>query len=782
MLLDNADSVATWVGELTGSWLDSCIELQVLITSILPTGMEGEVRVEIGPLEAADAVALYLERAHRAWADRTFSESEKPAVEELVVRLDRIPLAIELAAARVRVLPPRALLSRFEERLELLRSATPGRHGSLLGALTLTWELLHSREKTILSRASIFEGGFTYEAATEILDEDASKVEILDLLDGLRSKCLLQLDDSEPPRFQLFESVKKFADRELQRSGLQNETVRRHSAYFLSNSERHVERIEGPDGLDSIRWLKTERENLVAIHLRSIDLDPALAARAGLALAPVMFLEGQPPSETHLVETTLDAARRSGDPNLIIRALANRANMITPHGRIEAALAGVEEALALSRRVGNREREGHLLVHAASLYVRKGEIDPAAPLLELALEIGRAESEPLIEGIALMAQGTRELARLVLDDAERLYDQSLEIFRRHGFVRREGAALTWIAGVWTSQGRFREARRALHEALILSRQMESRTYEGNTLMNLGGVDLAAGRLDEAESYSIKSLAIHREMGNRHGEGIVIGQLGVIALERGDVELADSRLIQAESILKECGVKGFHAALLPFVAVMEARVGRLAEARRSLKEARDYFLSVNDQGSLSAANIVEGTLEVATARILASSQRNEAEALVERARSRLVAASSQESGNVGDLSKAIRLLRQDLDLWAAGSREPGPQAPAMGLRVGSAGAWFEVAGNERVDLRRRSALRRMFDALADKRLSSPGVGLDPNDLFELGWPGVQLHPEVAMKRVYLGIWALRNLGLTNVLLHQTDGYLLDPKLPLLRQNE
>jgi len=782
LILDNIDSVASQIGEVLGGWLDLCVELQMLATSIVPIGLLGEVRVEVGPLEAQDAIELYLERAHRAWAGRTFTEAEAEVVAELVGRLDRIPLAIELAAARVRVLPPRTLLSRFGERFELLRTSTPGRQGSLIQALTLTWELLDEREKTFLARASVFEGGFTYESATRILDGNASEIEVLDLLDGLRSKALLQIDESDPPRFELFESVQEYARRELHRLGGYEESVRLHSEYFVEHGERHLEDLEGERSMEAFRWIRAERGNLTAVHLRNFAGKPGLAARAGLVLAPVVLIEGHRPSESVLADSTVDAARRSGDPSLLIEALSCHASAITPAGRADEALATLEEALDLARSIGDRQEEGNLLVRKASLHVRRGEPDDAIPLLDLATRIGREERAPLIEGMALMARGSGALGRQALDEAESLYNQALELFRQHGFVRRQGMVLTWVAGVWNSQGRFREARRALQEALAVSRQMESRSYEANTLMNLGQIDLAAGLLDEAEEFSNQALSLHRQIGDRTSEGIVLGHLGVIALERGELERAERRLLEAEGILRECGVKSIHAELLPFLAVMEARRGRLKEARRSLQEAGSYFSSVGDRISLDRSALVEGILEIAEARLLEHADPAAGDALIAKARKRLADASHKELGPSGNMSTTLRLLEQDLDFWASGLRESGLQPPENSLLVGTDAGWFQLAGSPKVDLRRRVAMRRVFGALVEKRLSAPGCGTDPHELFEVGWPGLDLDPDVATKRVYLGIWALRDLGLSEVLLHQTDGYLLDPKLPLLRRHE
>ena len=782
LVLDNLDSVAAEVGPLLGSWLDRCPQLQLVTTSIVPIEVDGEVRIELGPLEASDAIALYLERAHRAWAGRSFPEAERSAVEELVGRLDRIPLAIELAAARIRVLPPRALLSRFGERFELLRSSsTKGRHGSLVEALTLTWELLPKREQAILARASVFEGGFTYDAATAILDEDAELAEMLDVLDGLRSKALLQFEETDPPRFSLFESVREFARRELAQSGLEAETVRRHAAYFVELGEKHARDFEGPKVLSAISWLKAERENLITAHLRNREANPSLSARAGIVLAPILSLEGHSPTELKLLEGTLRAARASKEPKLLTKALEYWSYAIVPHGRVDEALAAVDEGLALADRVGDREAEGHLLVCSASVRLRLGELDIVIEQLDRAIAISREEGLPYLEGAALMTRASAT-ARFDQPLAEKFFTEALAILRHHEFLRQEAIALNWAAGTWTTQGRFREARRALHDALATFRRMGNRFLEAGALMSLGGVALAAGILDESEAHSLESLALQREIGNLRGEGLVCGNLGFVALERGDLALAERRLVDAVGILKETGDRHYHAAVLPFLAVLEARVGRSTEARQSLAEARAYFEGVGDRASVFVTELLEGSVELAEARSLPVTRLQEAEALVARARARLEEATPARLGTADCRFEAVRLLEQDLERWRAGSREIAVDVSNEGLKISAEAGWFETPDGRRVDMRRRVAIRRILAALAEQRLDAPGEGLTPFQLFEIGWPGEQLHPEGATRRVYLGIWTLRDLGLGEVLLNQTDGYLLDPNVPLHRPKD
>ena len=771
LVLDNLDPVTEKAGALLGLWLDRCPELRMLATSILPSRVEGEVRFELGPLEPLDAVNLYLERAHRAWAGRSFSDADQPMVEELVGRLDRIPLAIELAAARVRVLPPRALLSRFGERLDLLRSDEPGRQGSLLEALALTWELLSKEEQEILARASVFEGGFTFDAAAAILREGL-QVEMLDVLDGLRSKALLQIDESEPPRFTLYESVQAFAHRELERSGSVALIRDAHARYFLETGEATAERLEGPDSLHALGWLKAERENLVAVHGRYQEKRPEFTVRAGLVLAPLLVMEGH---GIQLLETTVQAARAFGDPTLLARSLGFRAVAISPLGRADEGLIDLEEALALVREVGNLEEEGQLLVRLGSVHLRRNQIEAAVEPLQLAIRIGRELNAPLLEGSALMTLGAGEHTRRNMEVAEQLFNQAIFLLRRHGFERRESLALSWLAGVWTSQGRLHEARHALLDALGNARKTGNRVYEGNVLVNFGALALAGGLLDEAERSSMEALEIQREVGDLRAQGIATGNLGILALERGDLELAEARLTSSLGILGECGAHRLYNSILPFLAVVQAASGRLGQGRRTMDEAIAAARSADDLANLTAAELLEGLILLSEARVVAPTQPEEAAEMRRTVRERLARSTGPGAPKTGSSFEAIRLLERALE-------EDGDDHDRPSLEIGRDAAYFELAEGGRVDLRRRTSLRRMLEALAQRRLDAPGQGLAAHELFAAGWPGVEIEAEAAMRRVYINVWILRDLGLSNVLLHQTDGYLLDPQTPLLRRSE
>jgi len=783
LVLDNLDDVADRIGELLGRWIDSCPQLQILATSIVPLGLDGEISFDLGPLDLVDATALYLERARRAWPARSFSAEEEPTIRELVGRLDRIPLAIELAAARVQVCPPRALLSQLDERFELLRSEGKGRHGSLLEALTLTWGYLSAQEKAALARASIFEGGFTYEAACQVLGDDAAGVGTLELLSDLRSKALLQIEESSPPRFSLFESIKDFAAKELLRTGDHQETLRRHAAYFVEHGAAQAADLDGPRAMEASAWLHVESENLLAVLHRNLLTSPLVAANAGLAISALALAnEGYVPSTFHLVETTLDAARRSGDPVLLARALGNHAKTIMDV-REDEALAELEEGLALARAAAAPAVEGELLIRLALSSWARRDLEQTSTLIDRAVAIGREERVPQIEARALLGRAAIAREAGAFDEVEQTNTRILAILRRHGFLRFEALALVWMGSFWIWQGRFRAARRALHDAVEKCRtQLVDRLAEANALTNLGALELAAGNLEEARRRSLEALAIQRELGNRSGEGLALGNLGNIALESDDLKLAEEYLVESISLHEEASSRRYQAAVLPFLAVVEMRMGRAMEARRSLDEALAFFREIDDQPSLAAAELLEGALELEEARRLPPTRIDETEPLVRHARQRLEAARRQGVELKGAMFEAIRLLEKDLKNWEAGSRESEEKRQVEGLRVGPKAEWFQLPGQERVELRRRVALRRLLDALATRRLTAPGIAFSPHELFERGWPNVKIQPESAMSRLYLAVWKLRALGLTHVLLNQTDGYLLDPEVPLLRPSE
>ena len=304
LVLDNFEQVlegAPLVGEL----LDACPKLKVLATSRIPLRLYGEKEYPVPPLALPDptvlpplevltqyeAVRLFVERAKAVKGDFEVTNESAPAVAEICARLDGLPLAIELAAARVRLLPPQKMLQRLGNRMKLLKGGArdlPTRQQTLRGAIDWSHDLLEEDEKTLFGRLSVFAGGRTLEAMEEICDPEGD----LDALEGVESlvgKSLLKQEEGSggEPRFVMLETVHEYAREKLKESGWAEETKRLHASYFLAMAEEAEPELRGPREQEWMDRLEAEHDNRLALALRGCHpplLPPLvdLPSRSGL--------------------------------------------------------------------------------------------------------------------------------------------------------------------------------------------------------------------------------------------------------------------------------------------------------------------------------------------------------------------------------------------------------------------------------------------------------------------------------------------------------------------
>jgi predicted ATPase len=769
LVLDNAEHAAAALAGLLEGWLERAPEARFLVTSLCRLGLQAETIYELPPLGLEEAVELYEERAGRlgeAIADRE-------AVEELVERLDRLPLAIELAAARARVLRPRQLLARLADRFAVLKdSSKHGRYESLSDAIRCSFELLAPVEATALAECGVFAGGFTLEAAEAVLDLeglDGPVAPVVDLLEALRDKSLLFLDDGDPPRFRLLESVRAYARRELARTGRLAAAERRHALHFIAVGE-------GPSdgGLDDgrLRRVGAEASELLAAHRRHLDREPALAARAALALNPVVALRGPPTSEAGLLDHAVAAARRCRDSLLLARTLRARALVRSRHGRVPEALADADEALRLAREAGARLLELHVRTEQGRILAFGGDLGRASEHLTRAIAGLAGLDQPFLEGYARNLLGIVEEARGNLEACASAFEAAQACFRRFGSKRFEAVALMNLGVTRHVQLRLEDARSLVGRSLELFRAIDDRACEADALLNRGCIELTAGDLARAEETLRGSLALERRFGNRRFEALALGRLGIVALERGEWHAARQELQETLAILREVGEGRYHPMFLVFFAAAEALLGLEAEARADFARSREEFGALGDPGNLVTQDVLEGFLSLAAGDAGASRARLETPAIA--------------GARAADAAIARRLLAAALARHEAPvapvAVAAAPAAPADALRLGPDAAWFAAPGAEPYDLRGRGPARRILRALVEQRLLAPGVGLPLERIFTLGWPGEQALPRAAAARVYVAIRALRTAGLGDRLRRQADGYLLDPELAVARTRE
>ncbi|NUP12811.1 MAG: tetratricopeptide repeat protein [Polyangiaceae bacterium] len=786
LVLDDCEGVAEELGPVVQQWLDAAPGVQVLVTSRARLGVETEHVIEVGPLPIDDAVALLETRSRAARRDRRRQGIPEDVARRLVERLDCLPLAIELAASRMAVLPPQKLLERLDQRAdEMLRAGAMGgadsrRPASLAAAIEASWRLLGPAERATLSQCAAFSGSFTLEAAEAVV-LGCDVVE--GALGSLHERSLIERIELDglggEVRFRPWTSVRAFALRQLEAAGEREQTEARVDAFVVRACEHLVDALTGPDALEMEQRLELERDQLVATHRRTIEHEPALGARAGLVLAELSSLRGVSGTDVH--EATLRAAAASGDTALLIRSSVAFAVAGARLGATDGPRKVLDDAVAIAA-----EHDAGAL-HALTLFARGRFRAQRGAFDEADADLARAESllvdrrDPHLAACVKNVQGCVAEIRGDFDAAVRAFEAARVTFRLAGSERMEAAVLNNLGVVREAEGRREDSRRLYEAALERSTRSGNRTIEADTRMNLGSWHLGVGELERADEYLRQALVLQRRLGNRRFEGLTLGNLAILAHARGELRAARDLYQEGLATLRECGEARFVAMTLPFAAAAEASLGLLHEARADFEAARRA-----PPGMAPSFSIVVDTLEAFL--ILAEARGAEPhlrEVAERRAAERLelARAAQARTGAAGELGSALRLLSKALATsHSPPSQEPSAQTGASGtLVVGAGQRWFVLADGERVDLSRRGPLRLILRALAEHRQDAPGMGVASSDLFAAGWPGQRALPHAAANRVYSAIATLRRLGLDSVIARNDDGYLIEPTIMVERRS-
>ncbi|WP_373046890.1 ATP-binding protein [Vulgatibacter sp.] len=729
LVLDNFEQLPPAADKLVAAWADA--GPRILVTTRRRLATDAAHALVLAPLSLqraeagwSDAAALLAARA-AFFAGRPFDTApEREAIEQLAAGLDGLPLALELAAARLRLLSPAQLLDKLSARFRLLRrpDGSLGR-SDLHESLGASFSMLGEEERGALAALSVFRGGFTLEAAEAVLGDDGA-VWPLDHLQSLLDHSVLLIDDDPlEKRYRLLVCVREYAAQEGDAALLAG-AARRHAQHTVEAAGKHL--AADP------RRLLLERENLVAVVERAavVGADHALRA-ADLLTAPPCRL----PYAT--VERYLDLALAAGgDERLRCRALVRRGTIRRFLARLDEADADLQAAAEIARAVGDR------------------------PLLAEALAgLGHNASAH-----AAYPETRRYLAAAAEADPD---------------PRHEGRALVMLANSYCNEDEHDHAEALFRQALPVTRRGDEDHWHAMALLGLGVLRLEVGAVEEARSLVTEALPIFRRLASEHWEGVAIGFLARCSQERGELAQALARYAEGLVPIEKAGVRRAEAvARLHFAsALLEA--GMPADAAGQLRRAHGLTRSTcaDHEGFVLA-------LLAAAARMLGDE--GEADRLFARAGEALgrykrpiwrAALEVLQGGTppadlaaCSDVRLACRIAAKLPQHLAATTAPP--------LVVAADGSFFEAPGaGGRVPLHRRKAIRGVLRALVRHRQEKPGVAVELPLLIEAGWPGERIVVHAAADRVYAAIATLRRLGLRGVLLQQDEGYLLDPDQPI-----
>ncbi|MGK3959238.1 tetratricopeptide repeat protein [Sorangium sp. So ce118] len=769
LVLDNLEHVIEAAAPALDAWVRAAPELRFLVTSRERTRLPGEVSYELGPLdlpaegssERSAAVALFLDRAaaHRASAPPPPPDGERLAdVAALVRRLEGIPLAIELAAAREGVLGVRGLLARLGSRLDLLAGAGRGREArqaTLRGAIEWSWDLLDDRERRALARCSVFRGPFTLEAAAAVLAEpDAAAI---DRVEALRDKSLLR---AAPPgsdgatRFALYEGVRELAAEKLAERGEREGAAERHAAFYLAAGEAAAADFERRGALDALNRIAGDLEELLAVAEGALAAAAEGAQGAGrraaaeralralCAVEPVLSTRGPFGAQLEPLDRALAAAEQlAADPLVVARALAARGRARRLRGQAEAALEDLGRARGQAAALGAEALLSGIVADLGVLHHGRREMERAREHYEQALALHRALGDRRAEGRALGNLGALHHDERREGEAAAYYERAIAIAAEIGDGRLEGIFSTNAGLLEQERGAPAQARRRYERAAAILGEVGDLRLLAITLGNLGALHHEEGRLAEARACHGRAVALLREVGDRRSEAIALCRLGAALASLEEVE----------------------------------------EARRALVPAERLLAQLGDEPDVELARVAWGFVDLALAQAARRAGRgDEAAAHAAAARRRIARAREGAEGAPSSASRSddVRLLLRILERSLAALGLPEARAEGERELLLTKGARFvRPPGSGWHDLRERHAARRLLLALTEQQRCAPGRGLSLAALKEAGWPGERILPEAAANRIYVAMNQLRKLGMKPWLRRDAEGYSLDPALPV-----
>lgn len=627
ILLDNCEHLVDACASLATAILTACPSVAIVATSRETLGIEGEVAfrvpsltlpeetapARIDALSQYEAVALFIDRAARARPNFRVSNENAPGVAEICHRLDGIPLAIELAAARVRMLSIDQICSGLTDVFHLLaggsRTALP-RQQTLLASVDWSYGLLSEEERILLHRLSIFAGGFGLDAAEAVCAGGAiDPYGVLELLSSLMDRSLVQADEmGDEIRYRLLETIRQYARRKLAESKEASEARARHLGYYADLAERAAPELQGPDSIEWLSRLDTEIDNIrAALDWSAVSND----GEVGLRLCAAIFFywdvrglsrEGRDRFETLLMQPETDpilrakslyghgancmflhdwdAARRSGEEVRSIGRDLGDERLIGLGAYIEGAAARwagdwargrslLEEAIDIGLRFDDAPvRVGALWAVASGLAFNEGDFGAAREAFQELLDVARGSSNQIWVASALAQFAGVELFLGHLRDIEQMAKEAIPILEQAGWGERRGMVHQYAGGARVLAGDYPGARAHLDEALLLAVSVQSPTLAKVQIWR-ALLHLATGELERAAEESdsgLRVVAACRIAAVSAYNFLVSAEIG---LERRDFDRVEAMIAEVEGILDQLD----HHLVRGWLSVVKGKLAR-----------------------------------------------------------------------------------------------------------------------------------------------------------------------------------------------------------------
>jgi predicted ATPase/class 3 adenylate cyclase len=604
LLLDNFEHLRDAAPQIQ-HLIQSAPELVVLVTSREPLRLRVEREFPVDPLPLpgevtsisvedaleAPAVRLFVERAQARKPSFALDDVNVADVVAICRRLDGLPLAIELAAARVRILTPAALLARLDQRLSFLTGGArdlPERQQTLRAAIAWSYDLLVPPERALFARLAVFAGGCTLEAAEAVCSASGGlSLDLLDGIDSLVQKSLLRQEEGPggDPRFTMLETIREFAQERLNELPEADALRQAHADTLLALAE-NVDRDDLSEEVELLNRLEADHANFrQAIAYYRSQGAASLAQRVRLVAALAHFWR----TRGHLTEGRREleeAIAAEGDipPAQCAPAIKGAALLAEAQGDLDGAERLNEQVLALLSETGDLAGVADSLTGLGVIARQRGDLKTARSRHQEALEAWRRAGDAAGTAGALLDLG---LIRQLEGDyvgAEPALKESLRLFRDLGDELGEAHALHYLGLLATATASLPEAIQWFGESLRLWHAMTNRQMIATDFSNLGEAHHLSGALDEAERLYREALALFEALGDPRGQGFVLGQVGLLTLDRGNPKEARELLRESLRLLWCAGLRGSAADALQALAEAAWRLGEMDVATMLLQTA------------------------------------------------------------------------------------------------------------------------------------------------------------------------------------------------------
>ena len=572
LLLDNFEQLVVAAPVVSGL-LTAAPQLKVLVTSRIALNLRGEHEFPVPPLvlpssvgeeslehlTGNESVRLFVDRATAAQPGFALTSGNAAAVAEICRQLDGLPLGIELAAARVKILPPHAILARLSDRLKLLSGGArdlPARHQALRSTLQWSYSLLNADQQSLYARLGVFAGGCTLEAAEAVCSQETG-LDILDDLSALVNNSLLrQLETDEgEPRFVMLETIRAFALEKLTESGEMPALQERHARYFGHLViDRAGHELYSANAIHWLNWLERELDNVRAALEWSASAAGQSSLAAGLVWSLLWFCyrrgyssEGRTWTARLLAIPALQA-----DPASYALALGTDGMLALWVGEQEAGLAHLQAGLAIEQRLENEPMLAPWLLGNGVALINMGRDNEARPFLEQAQALFDQHKQAYFKFFTMVHLGNVELGLGNLEKARALIEEAYAQARAYNEGWILSFALNNLGEIARTQGLYDQARAYYEDCEAILEDTGDRGDLARFAHSLGYVAQHDADLPRAESQFRKSLSMFRRLGNRRGIAECLAGLAGLRARQGQPERGAVMLSAAETILNGTG--------------------------------------------------------------------------------------------------------------------------------------------------------------------------------------------------------------------------------------